>query len=128
MNVDFLPEKRYNSLATAALVLSIIGIAFGIQVFGLAFSGVAIVLALLSRGGRDYPEGRARIALILGAMGFVIGIMSAVVVTYSAFRLLPEMLHTEEFHQAMEQFYGEDTDAAIQLLEEQFPFLTGGAR
>ena len=109
---------HHRRLATAAMILSIIGIVFGIQVFGLAFSGVAIVLALLSKGDRAQLEPRGRTALILGFTGLAIGIITTVAVTYSAVKLLPQMVHTEEFRRTMEQFYGEDTDAAMQLLNE----------
>lgn len=111
-------------LATIAMILGIIGIVFGIQVFGLPFSGVAIILALLSRGDRPQLEPRAKTAVILGAVGLVVGIITTVVITYSAFRVLPQLLQTPEFHQAMEQFYGEQTDEVIELLEEQYPMLT----
>lgn len=110
-------------LATVAMIVGIAGVVFGIQVFGLAFSGVAIVLALLSKGSRSEMDSRARAALVLGIVGTVVGVVTAVVITYSALRLLPQMLHTEEFHQAMEQFYGEQTDEVIELLEEQYPML-----
>ena len=112
-------------LATIAMVLGIIGIVFGIQVFGLPFSGVAIVLALLSRGDRQQMEPRARTALVLGGVGLAIGIVTAVVIFYSAFRLLPQMVYTEEFRQAMEQFYGAQTDEMIEVLKEQYPLLNG---
>lgn len=72
-------DKRSNSMALASLVLGIIAIATGCCVYTSIICGaLAIMLALLSRGGEMTMAPRAKVGMILGIIGIVLGILMLV--------------------------------------------------
>lgn len=69
-------NKRSNSMATAALILGIIGIAIGCCVYtGIICGALAIIFALLSRGGEMTMDSKAKAGVVLGIIAIVISIL-----------------------------------------------------
>ncbi|MBE5905331.1 MAG: hypothetical protein E7277_00870 [Lachnospiraceae bacterium] len=72
-----------SSMPTAALTLSIIGLFFAFTpFFGSICPSIAIVLALLSRGGNMQVEGKSKVALTLGFIGLFISFAILVFTIY----------------------------------------------
>ncbi len=108
---------RHRQMAMTAMILGVVGVVFGIQIFGILFSGLAIVFAILSRGSRHEWEKMAKAAIALGITGCVISIAMTVMIVVTTIRFLPQLIHTQEFRQTAEQMYGEDADAIIANFE-----------
>ena len=73
-------DKRSNGFATASLVLGIVGLATGCCVYTPIICGaLAMIFALLSRGGERTMSVRAKTGLGLGIAGVVCGILLIVV-------------------------------------------------
>lgn len=69
-------EKRSTSMAIASMVLAIAGLVMGCCVYpAIIFGSLAIILALLSRGGEMTTNGYAKAGLILGCIAIVFGIL-----------------------------------------------------
>ena len=65
-------DKRSNGFTTASLVLGIVGIATGCCVYtGIICGALAIIFALLSRGGEKTLSPKAKVGLALGIVGSV---------------------------------------------------------
>lgn len=78
-NYSIYEDKRSNGMTLAALVLGIIAIATGCCVYTSIICGaLAIMLALLSRGGEMTMASRAKVGMILGIIGIVLGILMLV--------------------------------------------------
>lgn len=76
MDYNIYEDKRSNGFTMASIILGIIGIATGCCVYTSIICGaLAIIFALLSRGGEMTMSDRARTGLILGIIGIVIGIL-----------------------------------------------------
>lgn len=72
-------DKRSRGFTTASLVLGIIGIATGCCVYtGIICGALAIIFALLSRGGEKTMSNQAKVGLALGIVGIVTGILMLV--------------------------------------------------
>ncbi len=75
MDYPIYEDKRSNGFATAALVLGIVGIATGCCVYtGIICGALAIIFALLSRGGEMTMTTKAKLGLIFGIIGIVFGV------------------------------------------------------
>lgn len=69
-------EKRSTSMAIASMALAIAGMVMGCCVYpAIIFGSLAIILALLSRGGEMTTNGYAKAGLILGSIAIVFGIL-----------------------------------------------------
>lgn len=69
-------EKRSQSMAIASLALAIAGMVLGCCVYpAVIFGSLAIILALLSRGGEMTMSSYAKAGLILGIIAIVFGIL-----------------------------------------------------
>lgn len=69
-------EKRSQSMAIASMVLAIAGLVMGCCIYpATIFGSLAIILALLSRGGEMTTSGYAKAGLILGIIAIVFGIL-----------------------------------------------------
>lgn len=69
-------EKRSTSMAIASLVMAISGLVMGCCVYpAIIFGSLAIILALLSRGGEMTTNSYAKAGLILGILAIVSGIL-----------------------------------------------------
>lgn len=80
MDYPVYEDKRSNGFATASFVLGIIGIATGCCVYtGIICGALAIIFAILSRGGEMTMSHKAKIGLILGIVGIVFGIIMFVI-------------------------------------------------
>jgi len=76
------PKQGMNGKAIAAFVLTLIGFFF----LPIVFSSAGIILALLARGEfRRHPaqegKGLATAALVIGPLGFVFGLVVALIVS-----------------------------------------------
>lgn len=70
------PDKRSVSFATASLILGIAGLATGCCIYTSIICGaLAVMFALLSRGGERTMSVRAKTGLGLGIAGIVCGIL-----------------------------------------------------
>lgn len=69
-------EKRSAGMAIASLALAIAGLAMGCCIYPpIIFGSLAIILALLSRGGEMTTSGYAKAGLILGIIAVIFGIL-----------------------------------------------------
>ena len=69
-------DKRSQSMAIASLALAIAGMVLGCCVYSaIIFGSLAIILALLSRGGEMTTNSYAKAGLILGIIAIVFGIL-----------------------------------------------------
>lgn len=69
-------EKRSASMAIASMVLAIAGLMMGCCIYpAIIFGSLAIILALLSRGGEMTTSGYAKTGLILGIIAIIFGIL-----------------------------------------------------
>lgn len=69
-------DKRSSGFTTASFVLSIIGIATGCCVYtGIICGALAIMFALLSKGGETTMNTKAKIGLGLGIISIIFGIL-----------------------------------------------------
>lgn len=108
-----IPQQE-NGMSTAAMVTGIIG---GISTLFLPFylpcifAGVSIVLALLSRGGRNRLSSHAKAGLIVSVCSLVLNAFILAGCYYLVFHV-PEF--KEQFDQAYEQIYGESFEHTIE--------------
>lgn len=87
MEYPYNQNKRSEGMAIAAMVLGIIGTATGCCVYtGIGCGALAIILALLSRGGEMTLSPKAKAGLWLGIAGIVLGIF--IYVIYFIFTIL----------------------------------------
>lgn len=69
-------EKRSTSMAIASMALAIAGLVMGCCVYpAIILGSLAIILALLSRGGEMTTNGYAKAGLILGIIAIIFGIL-----------------------------------------------------
>lgn len=69
-------EMRSAGMAIASLVMGIIGLVLGCCIYpAIIFGSLAIIFALLSRGGEMNMNGYAKAGLILGIIGIAAGIL-----------------------------------------------------
>lgn len=100
-------DKRSRSMATAAMVLGIVGISTGCCVYTAIICGaLAIMLALLSRGGEMTMSVNAKVGLGLGIAGVATGIL---MITLSFAYVIQEFgsfeNYMEYYFQLMENLY-----------------------
>ncbi len=118
------PRKRRNPMATAAIVLGIVSIAF-CSVFYIAIpcGAIAIICALLSRN-RHPMAGRSKAAIVCGIAGLVL----SVGITASA---LYYVIGTEEGRSFLQYYYeyysGDSSFDVDEALDELLPFLPGSS-
>lgn len=69
-------EKRSQSMAIASMALAIAGLVMGCCIYpAVIFGALAIILALLSRGGEMTTNGYAKAGLIMGGIAIAFGIL-----------------------------------------------------
>lgn len=69
-------EKRSQSMAIASMALAIAGLVMGCCIYpAIIFGALAVILALLSRGGEMTTNGYAKAGLIMGGIAIVFGIL-----------------------------------------------------
>lgn len=73
-------DKRSNGFSTASLVLGIVGVATGCCIYtGIICGALAVIFALLSRGGERTMSSRSGVGLALGIVGIVSGILMIII-------------------------------------------------
>jgi hypothetical protein len=104
-------DKRSNNFATASMILGIAGLATGCCVYTSIICGaLAVIFALLSRGGERTMSSRAKAGLGLGIAGIVCGILMivaafvVVIVQYGSFENY--MNHYMELYEQLLGGYG----------------------
>lgn len=120
-----LPARHPGSgFATASLVLGILSIplAFiGTVYLPIIFSGLALLLGLLSRGGDKALLPNAKVGLFTALLGFVINIL---VVASTFILLFTNPAANQAFHDQMnyyyERLYGESFDDALEEIKQGF--------
>lgn len=75
MNTSYI-DKRSSSMALASLVMGIVGLVMSCCIYpAIIFGSLAIIFALLSRGGELTTNGYGKAGLILGIIAIVCGIL-----------------------------------------------------
>ncbi len=98
-------DKRSQSMAIASLVLGIAGLVMSCCIYpAIIFGSLAIIFALLSRGGELTLSGYSKAGLILGIIGIVCGILFLV---YGIFILFVQFGGIEGYMQYIEDFMRE---------------------
>lgn len=111
-------DKRSNGFTTASLVLGIVGIATGCCVYtGIICGALAVIFALLSRGGEKTMSAKAKAGLALGIVGIVSGILMLV----AAFAVI--LTEFGSFDAYMEYYYELMSPYAINTLFYGLSFL-----
>lgn len=109
------------SLGVFSIFCAVFSVFFGSFICG----GLAIVLAILSKGYNTKMEKNAKIGLITGIIGIVFQISALTISVYNIIHV-PEF--REQFNSLYEQMYGEPVDDSInEMLDEMgFPSEEGG--
>ena len=69
-------EMRSAGMAVASLVMGILGIALSCCIYpAFIFGSLAVIFALLSRGGEMKPGGKGKIGLSLGVLALIFGVL-----------------------------------------------------
>lgn len=94
-------DKRSSSMAIASMVLGIAGLVMSCCIYpAIIFGSLAIILALLSRGGEMTTNGYGKAGLILGIIGIVCGILFLI---YGLFVLFVQFGGPEGYLQYLEE-------------------------
>lgn len=107
-------RQKENSMATAAMVVGIVGAA---SVIFLPFylpcilGGISIVLALLSKGSAARLSTYAKTGMIVSLCSFA---LNAVLLGFSFYLFFAVPEYQEEFNRIYEQMYGESFDDAME--------------
>lgn len=81
-------EMRSAGMSIASMIMGIVGLVMSCCVYpAIIFGSLAIIFALLSRGGEMTTNGYAKAGMILGIIGIVCGILFMV---YSLFTVLTQ--------------------------------------
>ncbi|WP_029233533.1 hypothetical protein [Butyrivibrio sp. VCB2006] len=105
---------KHVSLATLSLVIGLISIPFCFFMYtGIILGGIAVVLAILSKGtaGKLLPQ--AKKGIFYGAIGVVLGY---VVLVSSIHTLMTDPDSRQQLNQFSEQYYGESLDDMLKEL------------
>lgn len=107
-------DKRSASMTTAATILGVISVTTCTCLYvSVACGGLAILLALLSKGGELTMSKSARLALYLGVAGLVITAITYAVTLYA---IIGEYGSLEEYLRIYLQDYGMSLDDLGQLM------------
>ncbi len=107
-------DKRSASMTTAATILGVISVTTCTCLYvSVACGGLAILLALLSKGGELTMSKSARLALYLGVAGLVITAITYAVTLYA---IIGEYGSLEEYLRIYLQDYGMSLEDLGQLM------------
>lgn len=105
-------DKRSEEMAIAALVLGIVGLVCSVTiVIPLICGGLAIILAILSKGGEMTTTGKGKAGMILGIISSCIGVFVFLfaIATTSSDSLMDEF--KREYQRQLNEYYnGYDYD------------------
>lgn len=108
--MDYEPNKSYiemrsAGMSVASLVIGILGLAMGCCVYPpIIFGSLAILFALLSRGGGMHMNSYGKAGLVLGIIGIACGIL---ILMYSFYTLMAEFGGLEGYLQYIEEMMDE---------------------
>jgi hypothetical protein len=106
-------DKHVN-LATLSLVLGLISIPFCFFMYtGIILGGIAIVMAILSKGTAQRLLPQAKKGIFYGSIGVVLGY--AVLIS-SIHNLVTDPAYRQQLNQFSEQYYGESMDDMLKEL------------
>ena len=106
-------DKHVN-LATLSLVLGLISIPFCFFMYtGIILGGIAIVMAILSKGTAQRLLQQAKKGIFYGSIGVVLGY--AVLIS-SIHNLVTDPTYRQQLNQFSEQYYGESMDDMLKEL------------
>lgn len=106
-------DKHVN-LATLSLVLGLISIPFCFFMYtGIILGGIAIVMAILSKGTAKKLLPQAKKGIFYGSIGVVLGY--AVLIS-SIHNLVTDPTYRQQLNQFSEQYYGESMDDMLKEL------------
>lgn len=109
VNNNYYNNNQPNSMATASLVLGILAIISICCVYGsYLFGGIAITLALLSRGRNNKLSTNALIGTILSIIGMVISTVIIAIAVISIFSYGSFSDFMNEYETFYEEIYGEE--------------------
>lgn len=92
---------RSAGMSVASLVMGILGLAMGCCVYPpVIFGSLAILFALLSRGGELHMNSYGKAGLVLGIISIICGIL---IFTYSVFTLMAEFGGLDGYLQYIEE-------------------------
>ena len=98
-------DKRSSSMAIASLVLGIAGLVMSCCIYpAIIFGSLAILFALLSRGGELHMNSYGKAGLVLGIISIICGIL---IFTYSVFTLMAEFGGLDGYLQYIEELMEE---------------------
>ena len=100
------------SLGAFSIFCAVFSVFFGSFICG----GLAIVLAILSKGYNTKMEKNAKIGLITGTIGIVLQIS---VLAFSVYNIIHVPEFREQFNSLYEQMYGEPVDDSINDILDQ---------
>ena len=66
--------KRSAAMARAAMILSAVGLALSCTGLGFIFSSLALILAMLSKGGTDQFDNQGKAAVLLSALSLILSL------------------------------------------------------
>lgn len=103
-------SNKQNTMVTASLVLGILAVISICCVYGsYIFGGIAITLALLSRGKNTKLSTNAFISIILSVIGMIISTIIIVVIMYTAISSYGSFDNfIDNFDTYYEEIYGEE--------------------
>lgn len=100
------------SLGVFSIFCAVFSVFFGVFICG----GLAIVLAILSKGYNTKMEKNAKIGIVTGIIGIVLQIS---VLGFSIYNIIHVPEFREQFNSMYEQIYGEPVDESInEILDE----------
>ena len=98
-------EMRSAGMSVASLVMGILGLAMSCCVYPpIIFGSLAIIFALLSRGGELHMNSYGKAGLVLGSLGIICGIL---ILAYSFFTLMAEFGGWEGYLRYIEEIMNE---------------------
>ena len=104
------PINAFALFARSLGIFAIFCAVFGIFIGSFICGGVAIILAILSKGYQNKMEKNAIIGLVCGCIAIVIQIFSFV---FSVYNIINVPEYRELFNSMYEQMYGEPVDESI---------------
>ena len=109
-------DKHVN-LAALSLVLGLISIPFCFFMYtGIILGGIAVVMAILSKGTADRFLPQAKKGIIYGTIGVVLGYG---VLISSIHSIMTDPSYRQQLNQFSEQYYGESVDDMLKELGVQ---------
>jgi len=114
---DMYKKEPNQSLYTASMVLGILTFVSMVMMtvyLPFIFGGLAIIMAILSRGDKAELHKSAKIGIITGIVGMVLNVL---VVGGSVYAVFHNPVLYEQFDKTVEQMYGESFEDLISDLQ-----------